>query len=157
MICCHFGCERAVPEAAEYQRLRLCSLDMAYGCLAYCERCGENWPEHGPGGRGCATWLQEDHEPPAVQLRRLRDDGGRMTVDGIALRPITPAQYQHAQRALPARPDAPGHRWVQVYALADPTHPIATCWVATYRQRAMHVSTFDGWECLNEVREEGQP
>jgi len=59
MTCCHPDCGDIVPDSPTHQRLQLCVLDAAHGCLAFCEVCGESWIEHGPRGRGCATWLQE--------------------------------------------------------------------------------------------------
>lgn len=55
--CVHPDCLLPVPSTPDHQRLQLCALDAAYGCMAQCEMCGESWPEHGPRGRGCATWL----------------------------------------------------------------------------------------------------
>src|SRR5262245_19191774 len=71
--CLRFDCAFAVPQTAVHQRLQLCAMHGALGCLAYCEVCGHSAPEHGPGGHGCATFLQEEAELPEVLVRRLRD------------------------------------------------------------------------------------
>lgn len=55
-------CGAAVPESPDHLRLRLCTVHAVLGLLAFCQTCGENHPEHGPGGRGCATWI---HAPDA--------------------------------------------------------------------------------------------
>mgnify|MGYP001558960802 CR=1 FL=1 len=61
MYCCHTWCSAAVPETSlPHHRLHLCATHAALGCLAFCESCGEPWPEHGPHGRGCALWLQAE-------------------------------------------------------------------------------------------------
>jgi hypothetical protein len=58
-------CPFPVPaDSPAHQRLRLCALHAAWGCLLLCERCGESSPEHGPGGRGCATFLPAPEEVP---------------------------------------------------------------------------------------------
>jgi hypothetical protein len=60
VLCCKCGA-RVINEP-DYLRLRLCVMCRACGCMAYCATCGESYPEHNPGGRGCATW--QDPVPP---------------------------------------------------------------------------------------------
>ena len=52
------ACDYPVPPTSPtHRRLQLCAIHACRGILAVCKVCGENWPEHGPGGRGCATWV----------------------------------------------------------------------------------------------------
>ena len=54
-LCCE--CGQRVLNEPEYLRLKLCVMCMCFGLIAYCVTCGENYPEHHPGGRGCATFI----------------------------------------------------------------------------------------------------
>ena len=64
VLCCE--CGRRVINKCDYLRLKLCVMCMCFGLIAYCVTCGENYPEHHPGGRGCATFVDpapgESHE-----------------------------------------------------------------------------------------------
>jgi len=58
--CC--VCGGGVHNNPDARRLRLCPGCMCNGLLAACEHCGQNYPEHHAGGRGCARWEHRGEE-----------------------------------------------------------------------------------------------
>jgi hypothetical protein len=56
-------CTSPIGPLEDHARLGLCGLHACEGLLAYCVHCGENYPEHGPGGKGCAQWEQRPETP----------------------------------------------------------------------------------------------
>jgi hypothetical protein len=58
-------CGRDASLSSAAPRPPLCGICAALGCLAWCAACGENFPEHGPGGAGCATFLDPQEAPDA--------------------------------------------------------------------------------------------
>lgn len=58
VLCCE--CGELIPKDAAYQRLKLCVFCMCAGLLVHCRACGENYPEHHSGGRGCAAFVHPD-------------------------------------------------------------------------------------------------
>jgi hypothetical protein len=70
VVCCE--CGSRIPNHPEYQRLKLCTMCMCSGLFARCAFCGENYPEHHPGGRGCSKWERRaDPEPLIDEMERL--------------------------------------------------------------------------------------
>lgn len=68
--CCE--CGSRVLKHPDYLRLKLCTMCMVHGLFARCAFCGENYPEHHPGGRGCSKWeRREDAAPLVDELERL--------------------------------------------------------------------------------------
>lgn len=62
VVCCE--CGSRVLNKPDYLRLKLCTMCMVHGLFARCAFCGENYPEHHPGGRGCSTWERRDDALP---------------------------------------------------------------------------------------------
>lgn len=70
-------CGGPVPDSPDHLRLQLCGVHMMLGFLAFCVHCKENHPEHGVGGRGCASWQQAPPEGPIPGLEEDDDDEGQ--------------------------------------------------------------------------------
>lgn len=66
--CCECGAR--IPKHPDYQRLKLCTMCMCSGLFARCDFCGQNYPEHHPGGRGCAKWERREEPTPPDTLKK---------------------------------------------------------------------------------------